>query len=478
MKSQSRQTYNFTAAPTKFGLSFGKISENPTQSCVLSSRSRNMYLFLPVLLPVTTAWKHTEHRNLFHPMGKRSRARRETFACMASTSTGNIAKIALDLTGTALSSAGLHAMRHTYATSNAAITKGNCSHELGRRASETLRNAREQVRLFVGAATYDEIVFFPTAFDAMRTLASSYCQLLKREEEVILGDLGDKHSQLWKNASRQGLFRIVHATDMSLSSIAHMISSKTKLFVLRSASAFGNVHDLTDTLEFLQALEIPVILEVSDTLQYGHLEAEKSGVDFLISDCTGIGAPAAFLYGKKHRLERLPPAFGGEHAFLQNTCIGESGLDVNNWGPIPERFELGMPCLPHIASIGTVVERYNAVVSRPMTRNLFQDQANYLHEQLRSTDRLCVYGEAKNRAPFACFNVPGVDSIIVGENLKEHGVFVQVGYHDSRQAHENSNLGASLRVDVSLESHTNDDIDHFVGSLKAVACKLSTMYPM
>ncbi|PXF43188.1 putative cysteine desulfurase [Gracilariopsis chorda] len=369
-------------------------------------------------------------------------------------------------------------MRQAYATSNAAITKGTCSHELGRRASDTLHNAREQVRLFIGAASHEEIVFFPSTFDAMRTLASSYCQLLKREEEVILGDLGDRHSQLWKTASRNGLFRVVHATDMSLAAMAHLISSKTRLFVLRSASAFGNVHDLGDTLEFLQALEIPVILEVSDTLQYGHLQAEKRGVDFLVSDCTGIGAPAAFLYGKMHRLERLPPAFGGEQSLLQCTCTDESGLDIANWGPIPERFDVGMPCLPTIASIGTVVERYNAIISRPMTRTLFENQAKYLHEQLRLSDGLCVYGDAENRAPFACFNVSGADSVIVVEKLKEHGILVRVGCHDSRQVHENNDVSASLRADVSFENHTNDDIDLFVESLRAVVGKHSAINPL
>ncbi|CAN8071189.1 unnamed protein product [Agarophyton chilense] len=364
-------------------------------------------------------------------------------------------------------------MRDAYSKQYATVGKGTCSHELGRRASEMVREAREGVRRFIGAACQEQVALFPSTADAMRALAQSYSQILKRHDQVILADVGDDYCRTWNALSQRGSFRVVQVPDLSFSALAPLVSAKTKLFVLGSVSVFGNVNDLQSILEFLRATGIPIALNVSDSFHHGTLRVEQCGSDFVLADCTSAGVPMAFLYGEKRRLARLPPSFGGEHSLLDCSSTQRYQLESSNWGPVPERFEVGMSCLPRIASLKAVVDEYNETKLDAITPSTLERQGMYLYEQLRSCEKVQVYGSSERRALFACFNVQGVASSRVATALCEHGIYVKTGLHGAHQAHAKLGIKSSIRVHVDVRKHTTEDINHFIQCLKTVVRKLA-----
>ncbi|KAI0559312.1 cysteine desulfurase Csd [Gracilaria domingensis] len=365
-------------------------------------------------------------------------------------------------------------MRDVYSRHYAAVSTGTCSHELGRRASDIVREARESVRLFIGAADLQEIAFFPTSFDAMSALATSYSQILKRSDEVILVDATDYCSRIWQTHSKPRRFSVSERADVSFPAIAPLVSAKTKLIMFRSASVFGNIHDMRDILEFLEATGIPIALDASDLLHYGQLRVQECGADFVFADCSSMGVPMAFLYGKKGTLAELPPAFGGEHSLHSYSAAKSYDFNNSNWGPIPERFEVGMSCLPSIASLKAIVDECNVIEPDLSTSSSLERHALYLYEQLRSCNKVEVYGSAERRAPFACFNIEGVDSSRVATELAKNGVYVRAGFHGVRRAHAELGISGSVRVDVNLKQHTKEAMDHFFQRLREVVEKLKS----
>lgn len=380
----------------------------------------------------------------------------------------------LDLTASTSSETALQAIRDTYAQRNATLTRGTCSYELGRRAAEVLRESRQAVQKFIGARKPEEIVFLPTAFEGMRILANSYAQILGEKEQVILANTDDWCNTIWHSVSEQTPFRLLQVPTVSFSALAPLLSSKVRLIIMRNSSIFGNIHDLGDIIDLFRSVGVPMIVDVSDTLHYARELVNEYHVDFLVSHCTSIGANMAFLYGRAERLSRLPPAIGGDNA-LSRCFFGDNQvLNESNWGPVPDRFEVGTALVPMIASLGAVAEQYNAFPPEHVDYSQLSDLAHYLYKQLNTCHGVQVYGESENRAPLACFNVSKVEAIVVAGELFKRGVIVTVGCHGSRNAHEELGIKSSLRAQFRFPAQTRDDVNHFISTLKEVMASLQS----
>ena len=238
----------------------------------------------------------------------------------------------------------LEAMDSYYKTSHANVHRG--AHALAVKATEKYEAAREQVKVFVNAESYEEIVFTRGATEAINLVALSWSQRLKPGDEIILSEM-EHHSNLvpWQMvAQRTGAvlkFVMMNSSmEFDLDHFYSLVTERTKMVSIAHASnVLGTCNPVKEVIEAAHSVGALVLLDACQSVPHMPVDVRELDVDFLAASghkmCgpTGIG----FLYGKKDLLNSMPPVMGG------GEMIDQVQLQTSTYAKSPSRFEAGTP---------------------------------------------------------------------------------------------------------------------------------------
>lgn len=238
----------------------------------------------------------------------------------------------------------LEAMDEYYKTSHSNVHRG--AHALAAKATAQYEAAREQIRDFINAGSYDEIIFTRGATEAINLVALSWSQRLNAGDEIILSEM-EHHSNLvpWQMvAQRTGAVlkfaRMNSSMEFDLDHYYSLLSSKTKMVSIAHASnVLGTCNPVKDVIRAAHDVGALVLLDACQSVPHMPVDVQDLDVDFLAASghkmCgpTGIG----FLYGKKALLNSMPPVMGG------GEMIDRVELESSTYAMSPSRFEAGTP---------------------------------------------------------------------------------------------------------------------------------------
>ena len=238
----------------------------------------------------------------------------------------------------------LEAMDSYYKTSHANVHRG--AHALAVKATEKYEAAREHVRAFVNAKTYDEIVFTRGATEAINLVALSWSQRLLPGDEIILTEM-EHHSNLVPGqmvAQRTGaVLKFVTMTsnmEFDLEQFYSLLSDRTKMVSIAHASnVLGTCNPVEEVIAAAHKVGALVLLDACQSVPHMPVDVQALDVDFMavsghkMCGPTGIG----FLYGRKELLNSMPPVMGG------GEMIDKVMLQSSTYALSPSRFEAGTP---------------------------------------------------------------------------------------------------------------------------------------
>ena len=238
----------------------------------------------------------------------------------------------------------LEAMDQYYKTSHANVHRG--AHALAAKATAQYEAAREQIREFVNANSYEEIVFTRGATEAINLVALSWSQRLNPGDEIILSEM-EHHSNLvpWQMvAQRTGaVLKFVNMNsnmEFDLDHYYSLLTDRTKMVSIAHASnVLGTCNPVKEVITAAHAVGAVVMLDACQSVPHMPVDVKELDVDFLavsghkMCGPTGIG----FLYGKKDLLNSMPPVFGG------GEMIDRVELQSSTYAMSPSRFEAGTP---------------------------------------------------------------------------------------------------------------------------------------
>lgn len=386
----------------------------------------------------------------------------------------------------------VRAVRDLYSRANASIHRGRCAHELGRLATEQLQESREAVSNAIRVSNPNEVVFTEDGTTAMRLVANALGGFLNRGDEVLVAvNCPDTTICAWRAAATAHSLdvRLVPAqlaTGISpgVEEYATLVGPRTRVVVIPVVCPVtAAAPELMDLMPFLNAIGAKTVLDATTyAMRYTEIDVSTLCSDFVVCDVASIGAArGAFIHASMNVWQRLPPVIGGEHT-LQECSLNSSSVDLindmENWMPIPDRFEASSSCLAVAVAVAAALQTQiqhiqNGFLKRSATLG------RYLHTQLRSVDSVAVYSnEDAVLAPFACFNVDNVDPETVRINLEGRGVLCELGCLTTRVAHEGSlGVNGSVRVTLDAEYHDETHVDDFVAILDEVVMDVLAATP-
>ena len=255
---------------------------------------------------------------------------------------------------------------------------------------------------------------------------------------------------------------------LDLRSLEQQLSRKTKLLALTHMSnVLGTVPDVKSAIYMAHAVGADVLLDGCQAIVNMKVDVRALDADYYaftghkLYGPTGIGV----LYGKRAKLEALPPFEGG------GEMIETVSRDRITYNSTPHRFEAGTPPIVEAIGLGEAIGWLEA-----------QDrEAIHLHKQallarateaLRGVNGLTIHGTAKGKGPVLSFSLQGAHPHDLAQILDRHGVAIRAGHHCAQPLMSHLGVTATARASFALYN-TLEEVDVFVEALYKARTMLS-----
>ena len=379
----------------------------------------------------------------------------------------------------------VEAMTDEYYNVNANVHRG--VHYLSQQATDLHERSRETVRAFLNAASTEEIVFTRGTTESINLVATSLARSLRHESgyEVIVSEM-EHHANIvsWQLAGFR--LRVIPMRDdftLDLEALDGLFGERTVMVsVAQASNVTGTANDIPYIIARAHAHGVPVLVDAAQSVPHMRVDVRELDCDYLafsghkVYGPTGVGV----LYGKKERLEALPPYMGGGEMIRNVT------FERTTFNDLPYKFEAGTP--DYIATTGLArALDYVAEIGIDTIAAHEHDLLAYAIAKVReAVPQIEIYSpEAKNQAlppvggsrrgavgsrrgaSVLSFNIPGIHHLDIGTLLDRLGVAVRTGHHCAEPLMRRLGVEGTVRASFALYN-TREDVDDFAAALKRV----------
>jgi cysteine desulfurase/selenocysteine lyase len=357
------------------------------------------------------------------------------------------------------------AISHYYYNDNANVHRG--VHTLSQRATDAMEAVREQVRAHIGARESAEIIFTRGITDSINTVAFGMGALIKPHQNVVITAL-EHHSNIvpWQMlCERTGAtlryIPINEKGELVLHSLEDIIDEHTAMVAFNHISnSLGTINPVSTILARAKAVGAWTLVDGAQSGPHAKVDVQEWDVDFFtlashkMYGPTGLGV----LYGKRERLEALPPYQGG------GEMIATVTLEKSTYAEIPHKFEAGTPHIEGVIGFGAALKFVNSIGIEAIARHE-AELLDYATESLSSIEGFRIIGTADHKASVLSFLVDGTHPYDLGVLLDQQGIAVRTGQHCTQPIMDQFCIAGTARASFAMYN-TKEEIDLFKVALE------------
>ncbi len=334
---------------------------------------------------------------------------------------------------------------------------GRSSHALSMRSAEKIYEARQLLGDMFGADVENVIFTYNTTY-ALNIAIKSFFKL---SSHILISNI--EHNSVLRpvyELSRKKLctydtFSAIGSDDEILENIKNKITPNTSMLICTHVSNICSKRmPIKKIGDFCKSHGIFFIVDGAQSAGLYPINVKEMSIDALC-----IPGHKS-LYG--------PQGIGA--IILSNEQVGrsiiEGGTGINSLELdmpeiSPERYEAGTPATPAIAGLCGALKWLNAVESAKI-RHYEEDLYCYLKNKLKNNEKIEIYQLDDSFGNTLIFNLLGMQSVFVSEELNKRGICTRSGYHCAPLAHKTLNVpsGGAVRVSFSVYN-TKQEISTF-----------------
>jgi cysteine desulfurase / selenocysteine lyase len=347
-------------------------------------------------------------------------------------------------------------------------------HTLANETTQAYEDAREAVRRFINAGSVEEVVFTKGGTEAINIVAAGIGASIKPGDEIALSVM-EHHSNIvpW-NFLRERYGAVLKWVEvlpdgsLDMESLGKQLTGKTRLLALTHMSnVLGTVPDVKRAIEMAHAVGADVLLDGCQAVVNIGVDVRALDADYYaftghkLYGPTGIGV----LYGKRAKLEALPPFEGG------GEMIETVTREHITYNAPPHRFEAGTPPIVEAIGLGAAInwlEGLDRAAIYAHKQALLQKAVSALH----GINGLTIHGTAPGKGPVLTFSLQGAHPHDIAQILDRQGVAIRAGHHCAQPLMSHLGVTATARASFALYN-TADEIDVFAEALSKARAMLS-----
>jgi cysteine desulfurase/selenocysteine lyase len=361
----------------------------------------------------------------------------------------------------------------------AAITRSNsetCSnvhrgvHRLSEVATKLYEEAREKIRRFLNAGATEEIVFVRGATEAINLVASSFGRPNVREGDEVLITAMEHHSNIvpWQMLcdEKGAKLRVAPIDDRGqviLEEYEKLLGDRTRIVALNHVSnALGTVNPVKTMIAMARERGAATLVDGAQATPHQAVDVRDLGCDFYVLSGhkmfgpTGIGV----LFGKRERLEAMPPYQGG------GDMIKSVTFEKTIYNDLPYRFEAGTPNISGTIGLGAAVD-YLAEIGLDAVAAHEKDLLAHATRVLGAIPGLRIIGTAEEKAAVVSFVLDGIHPHDIGTILDREGLAIRTGHHCAQPVMDRYGVSATARASFALYN-TREEIDALAAGIRKV----------
>ena len=345
----------------------------------------------------------------------------------------------------------IEAVNRLHREQNANIHRG--VHRLSEEATELYEQARERVRMFIGAEQREEVIFTAGATASINTVAYAWSErFLHVGDNIIISEM-EHHSNIvpWQlMAERKGAeIRVLPFEDsgrLMVEQLDELLDERTRMVAVTQASnTLGTRPELRPIIEKAHAAGAHVLVDGCQGVVHGGVDVEALDCDFYAFSGHKLYAPTGIgvLYGKRELLEQMPPFLCG------GDMVDRVSFAKTTYAPLPLKYEAGTANYIGAIGLGEAVEYLNALDLKAIEEHE-KDVARYGEELLQQIDGLNIYGTTEDKCSIISFNVEGVHHYDLGMILDKLGIAIRTGQHCAEPVMAHYGITGMCRASIAM----------------------------
>ena len=359
----------------------------------------------------------------------------------------------------------LDAINKFYSKENANIHRG--VHFMSQKATTEYEESRKRIQRYINARKSEEIIFTKGTTDGINLVASSFGELLKAGDEIIISAM-EHHSNIvpWQMlCMRKGLsLRVAPINEkgeLLLETFKQMLSKKTKLVAITHISnTLGTVNPINEIVSAAHAVGAKVLVDGAQSIQHMKIDVKEMNCDFYVFSSHKVFGPTGIgvLYGKEELLDTMPPYQGG------GDMISRVTFERTTYNELPFKFEAGTPHIAGGICLGKAFEFLESIDLKAAEEHE-RSLAKYAEDVLDTFEGLNIIGEAKNKTSVVSFSVKGIHPFDIGTLLDKQGIAVRTGHHCTQPLMDFFKIPGTVRASFAFYN-TKQEIDTLVEALE------------
>ena len=332
----------------------------------------------------------------------------------------------------------IRTMDYYYQNTNANIHRG--VHTLAEEATAGYEEAREKIKLFIGARSAREVIYTRNTTESINLVMQTWARAnLNAGDLVILTEM-EHHSNLvpWHMLAAEkqislAFIPVLENDLLDLDFYQELLGMNPKLVAFTQMSnVLGTINPAKEMIQWAHQAGAITLVDAAQSVPHFKVDVQELDADFLafsghkMCGPTGIG----ILYGKEFLLEKMPPFMGGgdmiRKVFLRSFTPNE----------LPYKFEAGTPAIAEAIGLGAAVDYLKNLTMESISAHE-HEITTYAMQQLISVPGIKIIGPKVNqRGGVIAFTMEGVHPHDVAQILDADGVAVRAGHHCAMPLHE------------------------------------------
>ena len=342
---------------------------------------------------------------------------------------------------------------------NANIHRG--VHHLSEEATSLYEQARERVRVYIGAAAREEVIFTAGATASINTVAYAWSEEFLRSGDNIIVSEMEHHSNIvpWQLiAQRKGVeLRVLPFEDdgrLMIEKLDELLDNRTRLVAVTQASnTLGTRPDLKTIIDKAHSAGAVVMVDGCQGVVHGGVDVAALDCDFYAFSGHKLYAPTGIgvLYGKQSLLEQMPPFLCG------GDMVDRVSFERTTYAPLPLKFEAGTSNYIGAIGLGEAIN-YLQILDLKAVEEYEKSLTAYATELLSSVDGLRIYGTTEDKCSIVSFNVEGVHPYDMGMILDKLGIAVRTGQHCAEPVMAHYGITGMCRASLAMYN-TREEVE-------------------
>lgn len=337
-------------------------------------------------------------------------------------------------------------------------------------ATEAYDEARNKVKTFINAEHSKEIIFTKNATEAFNLLAISYGMNFIKEGDEIVISIAEHHSNLipWQQVAKakKATLKYMYTNEsgeLTSKEIKDKITSKTKVVsVTHVSNALGTINPIEEIIDYAHSLGAIVIIDGAQSVPHMKVDVKELNADFLVFAGHKLLAPMGIgvLYGKKHLLEEMPPAFFGgdmvEYVYEQETTFNE----------LPYKFEAGTQNVEAAIGLSMAIDYINKIGINTI-EEIEKNLVSYALSEMNKLPYITIYGpnDINKRSGVISFAIEGVHPHDVASIFDTLSVCIRAGNHCAQPLMRHMGINATSRASFYFYN-TKEDVDKLIAAIE------------